>query len=76
MVGGHRASLDETPESPELCLEVQGHDVCVGTGSSDTGPYPDRSDEIPTMVAVAESLRFPADLADRSSWFAAQDVFG
>lgn len=76
VIGGHPASVDETPRDPGLCLTVQGHDVCVGIESSDTGPYPDRSDELPVMTAIAESLRFPSDLTDRSSWFPAQDVFG
>lgn len=75
-VAGHPATLDETPRDPGLCLAVQGHDVSVGASSSDTGPYPDRSDELPVMVALAESLRFPETISDRSSWFPAQDVFG
>ena len=76
VIGGHPATVNESPKFPGLCLEVQGHDVCVGADSDDTGPYPDRSDELPVMTALAEALRFPDDLADRSSWFPAQDVFG
>jgi len=75
-VGERPATLGENPRSPQLCLVEQGHQVCVGAESSDTGPYPDRSDQVPTLLAIAEALRFPADLGDRSAWFAAEDVFG
>ena len=76
VIGGYPATVDETPKFPGLCLKVQGHDVCVGAGSDDTGPYPDRSDELPVMIALAETLRFPDNIEVRSSWFPAQDVFG
>ena len=76
VIGGHPATVDETPRFPGLCLEVQGHDVCVSAESDDTGPYPDRSDELPVMMALAENLRFPGNVDDRSSWFRAHDVFG
>jgi len=75
-VGGRTGTLSEDPQSPRLCLVEQGHQVCVGAESSDTGPYPDRSDQVPTLLAIAGALRFPADLSDRSDWFAAEDVFG
>ena len=75
-IGGRSATLTEDPRWPRLCLLEQGHRVCVGAESSDTGPYPDRSAEVPTLLAVAEALRFPADLDDRSTWFPAEDVFG
>ena len=70
------ARLSEDLRWPRLCLAEQGHQICIGAESSDTGPYPDRSAEVPVLLAVAEALRFPADLDDRSSWFAAEDVFG
>lgn len=76
VIAGHPATVDETPKFPGLCLTVQAHDVCIGTDASDTGPYPDRSDELPVMIALAGALRFPAELDDRSSWYPAQDVFG
>lgn len=76
VVGGRSATLSGDPRWPRLCLLEQGHRVCVGAESSDTGPYPDRSAEVPVLLAVAEALRFPADLDDRSTWFAAEDVFG
>jgi hypothetical protein len=75
-VGGRSATLSEDARWPRLCLLEQGHRICVGAESSDTGPYPDRSAEVPTLLAVAEALEFPADLDDRSSWFRAEDVFG
>ncbi|GAB2572817.1 hypothetical protein [Microlunatus antarcticus] len=76
VINGRPAMIDETARFPGVCLDVQGHDVCVRTDASDTGPYPDRSAELPMIMALAESLRFPDDLEDRSSWTAAQDVFG
>lgn len=76
VIGGYPATVNETPKFPGLCLEVQGHDVCVSAESDDTGPYPDRSAELPVMTALAETLRFPVDVDDHSSWFPAQDVFG
>lgn len=75
-VGGRTATLSEDARNPGLCFVEQGHQVCVGAEPSDTGPYPDRSAEVPTVLALAAALRFPADLDDRSSWFPAEDVFG
>lgn len=66
--------LDENPTSPQVCVSVQAHHVCVGITPSDTGPYPDRSAEVPTLLAIAEQLRFAPDLDDRSTWFAAEDI--
>lgn len=76
MVGGRPATLSEDPRWPRLCLVEQGHRVCVGIEPNDTGPHPDRSAEVPTLLAIAGALRFPADLDDRSTWFPAEDVFG
>ncbi|GAA1844972.1 hypothetical protein ACFFOM_14020 [Microlunatus capsulatus] len=75
-VGGRAATQGEDARFPWVCLLEQGHRVCVAVDSSDTGPYPDRSGEVPALLAVAEALRFPADLDDRSSWTTAEDVFG
>jgi hypothetical protein len=50
--------------------------ICVSADSGDTSPYPDRSSEIPTFIEVAEGLRIPDDLEDRSTWFRAERVFG
>ena len=43
---------------------------------SDTGPYPDRSEEILTLIRIAKALTFAKDLNDQSTWFAADRVFG
>ncbi len=75
-VKGRPALLNEEPRSPDVCVLVQEQYVCVGTSTSDTGPYPDRSKEVPTLISIAEALTFPKDLNDRSTWFAADRVFG
>jgi hypothetical protein len=75
-VNGLPALVSEEPRSPQVCVSVQAHHVCVGITASDTGPYPDRSAELPTLLAIAEQLRYAPDLEDRSTWFPAQDVFG
>jgi hypothetical protein len=59
-----------------VCVFEQQRYICVSASSGDTGPYPDRSGEIPTLVRIAEGLRFAADLDDRSTWFRAESVFG
>lgn len=75
-VGGRPALLDEEPRSPEVCVSVQERHVCVGITPSDTGPYPDRSAEVPTLLDLAAHLTVADDLDDRSTWMAAEDVFG
>jgi hypothetical protein len=74
-VNGRAAVLNAKPESPRVCLSEQQNYICVGVYVRDTGPYPDRSGEIPMLVSLAEGLRFAADLDDRSTWFAAERVF-
>lgn len=68
IVNGRPAVLDEDREAPGVCVTEQQRSVCVRIYASDTGPYPDRCDEIPTLVRLAEGLRFAADLDDRSTW--------
>lgn len=75
-VNGRPARLSDNPRFPGVCVFVPTGQVCVWSSSSDTGPYPDRSGEIPAIVAIAESMRFAADLDDRSTWFTADRVFG
>ena len=55
---------------------VQQRYLCVSASSGDTGPCPDRSGEIPTLIKIAEGLRFAEDLEDRSTWLRAESVFG
>ncbi|HEY5821668.1 MAG TPA: hypothetical protein VIT20_06810 [Propionibacteriaceae bacterium] len=75
-VGGRPALLNENERSPEVCVLDGARHVCVDAYTTDTGPYPDRTGEIPTLIALAESLRFADDLDDRSTWFPADVVFG
>lgn len=55
---------------------VEPAPVRVSTFASDTGPFPDRTEEIPVLMQIAESLRFPKDLRNDSNWFPAAEVFG
>lgn len=57
-------------------VQEQGRWVYVGTAPDDTGPYPDRSDEIPVLETIASSLSFPKDLGSPRTWFSAENVFG
>ena len=75
-VNGRPALLDETPRSPSLCVLVQGRHVCISSSLDDTGPYPDRSAEVPVLIAIAENLVFAKNLADRSTWLPAERVLG
>lgn len=75
-VQGRPAMLNEDREGPGVCVFVQQSYLCVTGFTSDTGPYPDRSGEIPSIIAIAESMTFADDLDDRSTWFAADRVFG
>lgn len=75
-VNGRPALRNEEPRSPGVCVLVQQRYVCVRTASSDTGPYPDRTDELPTLTSIAASLRFAPDLGDSATWFAADHLVG
>jgi hypothetical protein len=75
-VNGRNAMVNEDREDPSVCVFEQLRYLCVSAYSGDTGPYPDRSGEIPTLVTIAEGLRFADDLEDRSTWFRAESVFG
>jgi hypothetical protein len=77
-VNGRAALVDQQSRAPAVCVLIRDQDgyVCVSSSISDTGPYPDRSDAIPTLLAIAESLTFATDLHDTSTWFAADRVFG
>ena len=75
-VAGRPALLDEEPRGPDVCVAVQLRHVCVGITPSDTGPYPDRSAEIPILLDLASHLTYADDLDDRSTWMAADHVFG
>lgn len=75
-VAGLPAVLSEEPSHPRVCVSVQARHVCIGITASDTGPYPDRSADVPTLLSIADQLHYAPDLADRSTWFAAETVFG
>ncbi len=57
-------------------MQEQGRWIRVGITASDTGPYPNRRSELPALQEIAESLTFADDLADPSTWLAADGVFG
>lgn len=75
-VAGRPAVLDDQPRDPEVCVAVQTRNVCVSSVSSDTGPYPDRTGQIPTLLDIAEGLRYAPDLEDLSTWFDAEQALG
>ena len=75
-VNGRTAMLNDEPTSPGICVLEQQRSVCVSVFAGDTGPYPNRSGEIPTLLGIAESLRFAKDLDARSTWFPAERAFG
>lgn len=76
VVSGRTAVLDEEPTSPGVCVFEQQHYLCVWTSTDDTGPRPDRSGEIHTLIQIAEGLRFAKDVDDMSTWFRAEQVLG
>ena len=71
---GRPAVLNEDREAPSVCVAEQQDHVCVRAYVSDTGPYPDRTEEIPTLLTLADGLRFAADLEDRSTWLESQNA--
>ena len=50
-VNGRSAVLNEDREAPSVCVAEQQDHVCVRAYVTDTGPYPDRTDEVPTLLA-------------------------
>ena len=64
----HSAAVVWVPE--------QGRWVFIGVETGDTEPYPNRSAELPALESLAESVSFADDLADPTTWFAADGVFG
>lgn len=75
-IGGRPAMVNEKSSSPGVCVFVQRHFVCVDSYLSDTGPYPDRLDELPILMSIAEGLTYASDLDQRSTWFAADRALG
>jgi hypothetical protein len=73
-VNGRPAVVDEDREGPSVCVAEQERFICVRAYLTDTGPFPDRSGEIPILLAVAEGLRFATDLDDRSTWIESQNA--
>lgn len=74
--GGRPALVHSEEFGAVVWVQQQQRWVFVGTAPSDTGPPPDRSDEVPVLETIAESLSFPNDLTDASTWFSAENVFG
>jgi hypothetical protein len=75
-IGGRPALVHSDEFGAVVWVQQQDRWVFVGTAPDDTGPYPDRSDEIPVLETIAASLSFPEDLSDPSTWFSAENVFG
>lgn len=75
-VAGRPAVISDTKISPAVWMQEQGSWIYVGADTSDYGPYPDRSSEMPAVRDLAESLTFAPDLSDPATWFSAEDVFG
>lgn len=73
---GRPGVINDSKISPAIWLHEQGNWIYVGASTSDTGPYPDRSSEMPTVRTLAESLTFARKLSDPTTWFSAEDVFG
>ena len=75
-IAGHPAAVFDGKISPTVWVQEQGRWIRVAAATSDTGPYPDRSGELPAVRALAESLTFARDLSDPTTWFSAEKVFG
>lgn len=75
-LNGRPAMVDDSETHPVVWVQEQGQWIYVGTATSDTGPYPDRRGELPTITALAESLTFAQDLTDPATWFSADKIFG
>lgn len=75
-VGGRPVQIDDTETSPVVWVPEQGRWIFVGVETGDTGPYPNRSAEQPALESLAGSISFATDLADPTTWFAADGVFG
>jgi len=75
-VGGRHVQVDDARTSPVVWVPEQGRWIFVGVETGDTGPYPNRSAELPALESLAESISFATDLADPTTWFAADGVLG
>lgn len=77
-INGRAATLDNNSENPRLCVAEQGRFVCLA-GYWPDGNWPERPAPLtaaPVLIEVARGLRFAPDLADRATWFRAEDVLG
>lgn len=75
-VDGRAVQIDDTATSPVVWVPEQGRWIYVGVETGDTGPYPDRSSELPALESLAERISFAADLTDPITWVPADGVFG
>ena len=75
-MGGRPVQIDDTTTNPVVWVPEQGRWIFVGVETGDTGPYPNRSAELPALESLATSISFATDLADPTTWFAADGVFG
>lgn len=75
-IGNHSALTDDGEIAPTVWIQEQGQWILVSSYAGDTGPYPDRSHELPMLESLAASLVFARDLRDPKTWFSAEYVFG
>jgi hypothetical protein len=75
-LSGRQARVDDTETSPAVWVQEQGRWLYFGVTASDTGPHPNRRNELPAMLSIAESVSPAADLEDPTTWLAADGVFG
>ena len=75
-LGGRPARIDDGEIAPSVWVQEQDQWILISAFAGDTGPYPDRSDEIPVLEDIASTLSFAKDLSDPGTWFSAQNVFG
>jgi hypothetical protein len=75
-VGGRQVQVDDTRTSPAVWVPAQGGWILVGVETGDTGPYPDRSAELPAPESLAETISFADDMTNPATWLAADGVFG
>lgn len=74
--GGHPALVTKDRQWPRICVahrQTPVAYVCVGVPPNDTGPYPDRTDDLPAIETIAASLRF-ADVDHLTTWFDADQA--
>jgi hypothetical protein len=75
-IGGRPAVIDDNVRNPVVCVHEQGQWIYIGADSGDTGPYPNRSGDLPIVKIIAESVAFAPTMTDTTTWFPAAEVLG